>query len=140
MPEVTTPQTQPQTPGQTTPPISPRPSAKKKGGRQKVIKRLVALGVVVAILAGLSYGIWYLVFRKDSTVGQPQFQEAQIGTIQSVVQGYGTAVPKESAAITLSAAGTVQEVYVTVGQQVFAGDPLYTIDSQAARDKLQKAQ
>ena len=142
MPEVTTPQTQSQAPvqTQTQSPAPPKPPMKKKDGRKKMVKRVVALGVTAAILLGAGFGVWYVVFRNDSTVGQPLVQEAQIGTIQSTVQGYGSAVPKESASITLSAAGTVQEVFVTVGQQVMVGDPLYTIDSQDARDKLQKAQ
>ena len=142
MPEVTTPQAQTQTSVQTSN-QSPAPSKgpmKKKDGKKKMVKRMIALGVTAAILCGAGFGVWYLVFRNDKTVGQPLYQEAQIGTIQSTVQGNGSAVPKESASITLSAAGTVQEVYVTVGQQVAAGDPLYTIDSQDARDKLQKAQ
>ena len=141
MPEVTTAQTQPQAPaqpqaGSPTPPKGPA----KKRGKKKAVQRVVALCVTAAILAGAGFGVWYLVFRNDSTVGTPLTQEAQIGTIQSTVQGNGSAVPKESASITLSAAGTVQEEYVTVDQQVMAGDPLYTIDSQDARDKLQKAQ
>ena len=135
MAEVTTPQTQVQTAAP-----SPVPNGPRKKGKKKMIKRLIALGVALAVVAGAGFGMWYLVFRDDSTLGAPQYATAEIGTIQSTVEGYGTAVPKESASITLNAAGTVQEVYVTVGQQVFAGDPLYTIDSQEARDKLQDAQ
>lgn len=129
-------------PAQETPNPSPRPTMKRSGGkgRKKMIKRLVALAVTAAIVGGAGFGMWYLVFREDKGVRTPLTDVAGINTIQSVVQGYGTAVPKESAAITLNAAGTVQEVYVTVGQTVFAGQELYTIDSQAARDKLQKAQ
>lgn len=144
MPEVTTPQPQTQASDQpqTQSPVPPKGpvSRKKKDGKKKMVKRMVALGVTAAVLFGAGFGVWYLVFRNDSTVGTPLYQEAQIGTVQSTVQGNGSAVPKESASITLSAAGTVQEVFVTVGQQVTAGDPLYTIDSQDARDKLQKAQ
>ena len=129
-------------PAQETPNPSPRPTMKRSGGkgRKKMIKRLVALAVIAAIVGGAGFGMWYLVFREDKGVRKPLTDMAGINTIQSVVQGYGTAVPKESAAITLNAAGTVDEVYVTVGQTVFAGQELYTIDSQAARDNLQKAQ
>lgn len=135
MPEVMAPQNQTQS---SAPPHTQM--KKKDNNKKKMIKRLVALGIAAAVLAGTGFGMWYLVFREDSSVGEPLFEEAQIGTVQSTVQGQGTAVPKESAAITLSAAGTVEEVYVTVGQQVMAGDPLYTIDSQAAQDKLTQAQ
>lgn len=121
---------------------TPKPVMKKPGGKgkKKMMKRLIALAVIAAIVGGTGFGMWYLVFREDKSSIQPLTDVAGINTIQSVVQGYGTAVPKESAAITLNAAGTVQEVYVTVGQTVFAGQELYTIDSQAARDNLQKAQ
>ena len=127
-------------PGGPAAPAAPPPRRPARAGKKKMIKRLVALAVTAAIVAGVCFGVWYLVFRDTSTVGEPLTSIAEIGTIQSTVEGYGTAVPKESASITLNAAGTVQEVYVTVGQQVFAGDPLYTIDSQEARDKLQQAQ
>ena len=127
-------------PGGPAAPAAPPPRRPARAGKKKMIKRLVALAVTAAIVAGVCFGVWYLVFRDTSTVGKPLTSIAEIGTIQSTVEGYGTAVPKESASITLNAAGTVQEVYVTVGQQVFAGDPLYTIDSQEARDKLQQAQ
>ena len=121
---------------------TPKPTMKKPGGKgkKKMIKRLIALAVIAAIVGGTGFGMWYLVFREDKAASQPLTDVAGINTIQSVVQGYGNAVPKESAAITLNAAGTVQEVYVSVGQTVFAGQELYTIDSQTARDNLQKAQ
>ena len=127
---------------QETPSLSPKPTVKKPGGkgRKKMIKRLIALAVIAALVGGTGFGMWYLVFREDKAASKPLTDMAGINTIQSVVQGYGNAVPKESAAITLNAAGTVQEVYVSVGQTVYAGDPLYTIDSQTARDNLQKAQ
>lgn len=127
---------------QETPSPAPKPPVKKPGGkgRKKMIKRLIALAVIAAIVGGTGFGMWYLVFREDKSASQPLTDMAGINTIQSVVQGYGNAVPKESAAITLNAAGTVQEVYVSVGQTVYAGDPLYTIDSQTARENLQKAQ
>ena len=127
-------------PGGPAAPAAPPPRRPARAGKKKMVKRLIALGVTAAIVAGVCFGVWYLVFRDTSTVGAPLTSIAETGTIQSTVEGYGTAVPKESASITLNAAGTVQEVYVTVGQQVFAGDPLYTIDSQEARDKLQQAQ
>ena len=116
-----------------TPAAPPRPPVKKPAGkgRQKMIKRVIAL---------VGFGMWYLVFREDTSVGTPLTDVAMLNTIQSVVQGYGNAVPKESAAITLNAAGTVQEVYVEVGQTVYAGDPLYTIYSEVAENNLILAQ
>ena len=125
-----------------TPAAPPRPPVKKPAGkgRQKMIKRVIALVVLLAIVLGAGFGMWYLVFREDTSAGTPLTDVAMLNTIQSVVQGYGNAVPKESAAITLNAAGTVQEVYVEVGQTVYAGDPLYTIYSEVAENNLTLAQ
>ena len=125
-----------------TPAAPPKPPVKKPAGkgRQKMIKRVIALVLLLAIVLGAGFGMWYLVFREDTSAGTPLTDVAMLNTIQSVVQGYGNAVPKESAAITLNAAGTVQEVYVEVGQTVYAGDPLYTIYSEVAENNLILAQ
>jgi multidrug efflux pump subunit AcrA (membrane-fusion protein) len=125
-----------------TPAAPPRPPVKKPAGkgRQKMIKRVIALVLLLAIVLGAGFGMWYLVFREDTSAGTPLTDVAMLNTIQSVVQGYDNAVPKESAAITLNAAGTVQEVYVEVGQTVYAGDPLYTIYSEVAENNLILAQ
>lgn len=124
------------------PAAPPRPPVKKPAGKgkQKMVKRIIALAVLLAIVLGAGFGMWYLVFREEDSTGSPLTDVAMINTIQSVVQGYGNAVPKESAAITLNAAGTVQEVYVEVGQTVYAGDPLYTIYSEVAENNLIQAQ
>ena len=119
---------------------SPAPPRKRSKNKKKWIKRIIAIVVILALVTGIGIGMWYMVFRDDGAVGAPLTDVSRIGSIQSVVQGYGNAMPKETAAITLTAGGTVQAVYVTQGQTVFAGDPLYTIDSQAARDKVTEAE
>ena len=113
MAEVKAPETQASTPQ----PAPAKPPVKgKKNNKKKMIKRVVAISVVVAILAGIGFGMWYLVFRDDGEVGAPLTDFAHIGSIQSVVQGYGNAVPKESAAITLNSAGTVEALYVSASR------------------------
>lgn len=130
----------PAAPQASAPPVPPPARRKPAGkGRKKMIKRVIALVVILAILSGAGFGMWYLVFREEDSLGEAMVDKAQIGTIQSVVQGSGTAVPKESAAISLTQSGVVQEVYVTGGQTVMAGDPLYSIFSQAAEDALKSA-
>ena len=119
----------------------PKPPAKKPvgKGRQKIIKRLIALGVAAVICGGGGFALYRFLTATDEEVGEIFPAVAQIGTIQSKASGRGTARAKESAAITLTQSGTVQEVFVTGGQTVFAGDPLYTIYSQAAEDAVSDA-
>lgn len=121
---------------------SPRTPAKKPvgKGRKKLIKRLIALGVAVAIFGGGGFALYRFLTATDDELGEIFPAEATIGTIQSKVSGRGTARSKEQAAITLTQSGTVQEVYVTGGQTVMAGDPLYSIYSEAAEKALTEAQ
>ena len=119
------------------PPKSKKPAGK---GRQKIVKRLIALGVAAAIFGGGGFALYRFLTDDDSELGEIYSQPAEIGTIQSKVSGRGSARAKESAAITLTQSGVVQEVFVAGGQTVMAGDPLYTIYSEAAETELSKAQ
>ena len=114
-----------------------RPAGK---GRKKLIKRLIALGVAAVIFGGGGFALYRFLTTTNEEMGEIFPARATIGTIQSKASGQGTAKAKESAAITLTQGGVVQEVYVTGGQTVMAGDPLYTIFSQAAEDAVQSAQ
>ncbi len=120
----------------------PKPAAKKPAGkgRKKLIKRLIALGVAAAVLGGGGFALYHFLTDTDDEMGEIFPATASIGTIQSKVSGQGTARAKEQAAITLTQSGTVQEVFVTGGQTVMAGDPLYTIYSQAAENAVTDAQ
>ena len=114
--------------------------APPKKRNNKTVKRIIAIVVAAAILAGIIFGMWYLVFRKDSGQGTIYAEPAYIGSIQSTVQGSGNAKAKDSSTITVPAAGTVQELFISSGDQVYAGQPLFNIYSQAAQDVLASAQ
>ena len=131
---------EPATSGPVTPVPPPKPKKPAGKGRQKIVKRLIALGVAAAILGGGGFALYRFLTDDDSELGELYSQPAEIGTIQSKVSGRGSARAKESAAITLTQSGVVQEVFVAGGQTVMAGDPLYTIYSEAAETELSKAQ
>ena len=61
------------------------------------------------------------------------------GSITSVVEGSGLVKARDSETITLTTAGTVMDVFVTEGEVVEAGTPLFTIDSPNAVTEVQKA-
>ena len=131
---------EPATSGPVTPVPPPKPKKPAGKGRQKIVKRLIALGVAAAILGGGGVALYRFLTDDDSELGEIYSQPAEIGTIQSKVSGRGSARAKESAAITLTQSGVVQEVFVAGGQTVMAGDPLYTIYSEAAEKQLSEAQ
>jgi len=119
-----------------TPAPAKKPMHPKK---KKVLKTVAALAVAAAIFGGGGFGL-YRFLSDDDTVSEIYSQPAMMGSIQSTVSGSGTAMAKESTAITLTQGGLVQEVYVTAGDIVSAGQPLYSIYSQAAQDEVTLAQ
>ena len=134
MPEVTVPQ-----PAPAASPASPPDRPKPKFNKRKVRQAVIAGAVVVALAAG-GFLLYRFLTKQDSASSEIQTQAVQYGTIQSKVTGSGNAKAKESAAITLTAGGTVQEVFVSPGDTVTAGQPLYTIFSQEAQDQVTQAQ
>ena len=134
MPEVTVPQSAP-----AASPASPPGRPKPKFNKRKVRQAAIAGAVVVALAAG-GFLLYRFLTKQDSASSEIQTQPVQYGTIQSKVTGSGNAKAKESAAITLTSGGTVQEVFVSPGDTVTAGQPLYTIFSQEAQDQVTQAQ
>ena len=112
-------------PEEVQPPRSAPPPSRKKPagqGRKKLIKRLIALGVAAAVFGGGGFALYRFLNSSDDTLGEIYATPAFIGTIQSRVSGQGNAKAKETAAITLTQSGVVQEVFVTSGQYVRQGD------------------
>ena len=110
-----------------------KPKNSKK--RRRLVRRIIALAAVIAVGAGLVKFLG----RGGETESAVVTNEVQWGGITSTVEGSGLTRARNSQTITVATAGTVSEVFVTEGQQVSAGEPLYVIDSQAASDAVTKA-
>ncbi len=111
---------------------------KKKKNKKKLIRRIVSLVIVLALLAGV------VIWRKNSAdqSGSVEVLTDTVyrGSITSMVEGSGAAVPKNSASITLLSDGQVLEVFVSEGDFVHKGDQLYSIESSAAQTDYNKAE
>lgn len=128
-------------------PAAPAPvsAPKRKPGQgkrraKKIIKTVITLLIIAGILGGGGYAL-----NKFLNSGEPEIGEifpgtAYIGSITSTASGSGSARSKETAAITLASNGTVQELFVTAGDIVYAGQPLYTMTSPAALEVVDAAQ
>ena len=125
-------------PGGPPAPNAPKAAAKKRKAKKRV-RRIIALVVTLALLAGASWAIWYFIFRDTVEQGELLKDEAQISTIQSKVEGSGNARAGKTAAINLTSPGTVQDVFVAQGDTVNEGDILYSIYSPTAEDKVTDA-
>lgn len=123
------------------PPPAPSggPLGKKKKKKRSVIKTVISLVLVVAILGGIAFGMYQLVFKEDGTLGEPMVDWVMRGSIQSMVQGSGLTKAKDSATIT-PGTGTLLELYVSEGDRVEAGQPLYVMDDSIAQEAIRTAQ
>ena len=125
------------------PPVASPPPQKapvKKRKRKKTVRNVVIALVVLAAVAVGIFFLYHFLTKKDAVNSEIQAVPADFSSIQSRVQGSGNARAKESAAISLTQGGVVQEVLVNVGDKVFAGQPLYVIRSQAAEDAVTAAE
>ena len=95
--------------------------------RKKLIRRGIVAGVFVAILAAI--GIWRFVSTQQTqtnavqVVTQPVFS----GPFSSAVSGSGSIKPISSTVVSPGIDGTIEQVNVVAGQQVNAGDVLFTV-------------
>jgi len=130
-----------QTPAaQAAPAVPPKGSnVKKKQSKRKIRNTIIALVVLAALGVG-GYFLYGFLNKEEEVNSELQTATADWSSIQSSVQGSGSARAKESAAITLTQSGTVQQLYVNAGDVVTAGQPLYTIFSQAAEDEVTQRQ
>lgn len=111
---------------------------RRRKKKKKIVRKIIAWVLVLAILAGGGYFLLRFLNSGEGQVGDILAEPAHIGTLQSKVSGSGVARSSESSAITLAMGGVVQEVHVNQGDTVFAGQPLYTVYSQAAHDGIAK--
>ena len=108
------------------------PKNRKK--RKKTVRRIIAAVLVLAV--------GFTLFKKfGKKEGEAEIGTAIVdyGSITSMVSGSGMVKAKKSESITLATAGTVGDVFVTEGQKVAAGDPLFTYDSPDAEKKVREA-
>jgi len=111
---------------------------KNKPGKKKLIKRIIAAVVAVAIIAGV-----VVIVKKKGTggSGSDDIMTGFVGrgSITSTVNGSGVTLAKNSENITILTSGIVQDVFVSQGDKVEAGDRLYVMDSAEAEKAYQKA-
>lgn len=118
---------------------SPAGPMKKKKGMGRGTKTALTLVILAAVVVAVVLVLYFFIFKEGSSQGAAMTDFVSRGSIQSMVEGSGSTKAKESATVAPSAGGTVLEVFVQEGDQVTAGDPLYTMDDTAAQEAVVKA-
>ena len=113
---------------------------KKVRPRKKHVVRKVVIGLIlVAVVSGIAWGCMKFLGGGNQQ-GEVMTAVVEIGSITSTISGEGLTRAKNSATITLTTSGTVQEVYVKEGDRVEAGQQLYKIKSPTAEEAVITAQ
>lgn len=114
---------------------------RKRNRRKRIVKIVVACVIAAAAIAA-----WLIVNALNE---QRQKEEAEaasaalgsmIETASPGIQASGTLKPGSSVLVTPEVSGIIQEVKVTEGQHVEAGDVLFTMKSDEAEKSLADAQ
>ncbi len=94
--------------------------------RKKLIRRGIAAGVAVVLVAGI---LIFNLVKSNTATDEVQVvtQPAYTGTLTTEVTGSGSIEPASSNIVQPQIDGTIETVDVVAGQQVKAGDTLFTI-------------
>ena len=113
-------------------------AVKKPKMNPKNRRRIIGAAIGVAVAAVGVIGLVKFLSGGEGDV-EIMTQPVMMSSITSTVEGNGVAKAKESVAINITTAGTVVDVFVTEGQRVEMGAPLFTIESPAAQTAVEKA-
>lgn len=125
----------------------PAPEAEKtslwkkwKGMPRKKRRKIVRWFIILLVLIAIGLGVWkFLSAKKGGEETEVLTDVVQYNSITSTVEGSGLTKAKDSETITIATSGTVSEVFVSEGDSVEPGTPLFIIDSDAARSAVDKA-
>ena len=123
----------------------------RKGGAaargHRAARVTASLALAAAVVGASAWLSATLLFPASDASAAPDTKAARRGSLTETVTGTGKLAAASSAAVTAPVDGTVAEVKVTEGQQVSAGDVLFTIanpqldqDVDAAQAALTSAQ
>ena len=97
--------------------------------------------IPILAVAGIGFGIIMVVRGNKVDPPAPPVAEPSKSPYQTFVAGSGIVeASTENIAISTEVAGLVSKIYVQIGSNVKAGDPLFTIDDRATRAQLAQQQ
>jgi HlyD family secretion protein len=108
--------------------------------RGRWLRRGALLLVVGAVLAGgvLAWHFWFGGGGEESR--QTETVAVSRGTIRATIATSGTAEAADETELRFASVGRVDQILVTLGQEVKSGDPLATLESGDLKDRLATAQ
>ena len=102
--------------------------------------KLVRLFVVLAVLGSLAFGAYAWLSSRKSADSELKTVDVAIGSITEKALATGQIEPREKFSVKSKISGIVRRVYVQVGDQVRAGDPLFDIAADPTPAELLEAE
>lgn len=120
------------------------PKEKKKLSVAERKRRRRIIRIVIAALIVCAGGFWayrrFFAGRGGDSAALPLTDYVRYGPITATVEGSGMTRAKNSETMIVAYGGAVTEVLVEEGDMVTAGQPLYVIDSEDARQAVADAE
>jgi len=111
------------------------------GGNRRWRRRVIGLGVIVALVAAGAFALWFMVLRGGGSAESAiQTATVQRGSIVKTISTSATAASQSTANLSFGTSGKVTAVNVAVGQEVKQGDVLAQIDATTLQDAVTRAQ
>lgn len=110
----------------------PRPKKKFKK------KPLIIALVLAALAVGGAIGAKALFFTAETKTAVTE--KTTYGSLSTTIEGTATTTPADSVTITVASTATIEEVFVSAGDTVAVGDPLYTQDDSELDDQIEDYQ
>ena len=111
------------------------PQVPNRTRRKLPVKRIIALAVAAAVVAGGGIGIKILFFENETQTALTE--TTTYGSLSTVLEGTGTTMPADSVTYTTASTAEITGVYVSAGDTVEAGDLLYTQDDSELDEEIE---
>jgi len=104
-------------------------------------RRLIGLALLAALIGVSAYALWTVVLSGGGTAtAEVQTATVEQGSISTTVSTTGTVAAQSTTELSFDQSGRVSAVYVTLGQEVKAGDVLAKIESADLQDAVTTAE
>lgn len=91
--------------------------------------RIAVAVIVVLVVAVIGIAVPFVLRSTAATDTAPATVSAETRTITAVVSGSGSTVAADSVTVNPAVSGTIEKLYVSLGEIVSAGDELYSLSS-----------
>lgn len=107
--------------------------------KKKLKKKPLMIALVLVVLAvGGAIGAKALFFTSEEKTALTE--KTTYGSLSTTIEGTATTTPADSTTITVASTAAIEEVFVSAGDTVAVGDPLYTQDDSELDDQIEDYQ